>query len=70
MSKKYFVWAIPDARIKRWFPTSPCIVMITEGEDKVYSMASGHFFYKHEFTYEETPVAIAPPAALVELAMK
>lgn len=65
-----FVWAVPNKRIRKWFPTSPCIVMITEGEKKVYSMASGHFFYKHEFTYEESVNVIAPPTCLVDIANK
>jgi hypothetical protein len=65
MSAKFqsigYYWATPCERLKDRCPTSPCIVMVRCGEQKVYVSGSGHYFYRSEFDFGEFPKEIQIP---------
>ncbi|AUR85958.1 hypothetical protein NVP1081O_223 [Vibrio phage 1.081.O._10N.286.52.C2] len=65
---KAYYWAMPKSlNAKSFCPTSPTIVLVTTGEKKIYSVASGHFFYVNDFEFGESPEPLEIPSEFVKI---
>ena len=62
-----YYWATPKTEgVRKWCESIPCIVMVTRDSNKVYTVGSGHFFYKSEFDYGDNPKPIMLPETILE----
>ena len=61
-----YYWATPKTEsVRQWCESVPCIVMVIRDSNKVYTVGSGHFFYKSEFDYGDNPKPIMLPEILL-----